>query len=246
MSLPPEKISAIKSAIDKALDQGVPPFAAVDADGTLWSCDMGEALFQYQIDKKLLPELPENPWDHYLKLHRETTPQESFLWLAQINAGLTLDQVRQWATEATQALEPLPLFSGHQEIIAYLHEKGVKVYVVTASVKWAVEPAAKFYDIPEDRVIGVSTKIVDGRITMEQEGPITYRKGKVEGFLEASQGQPAFYVAGNTGGDLPLLESSTHVRLVLNSAPKGHGNYQTEMEMQKLAQQNGWFHHSFL
>ena len=57
-----EMLAKLRKKIDRALDSGAHPIAAFDADGTLWDMDMGEHFFQHQISKKLLPDLPADPW----------------------------------------------------------------------------------------------------------------------------------------------------------------------------------------
>jgi len=240
-----EKIKQVCVAIDKALDSGAEPIAAFDADGTLWSNDVGENLFHYQAKEGLLPDLPPNPWEYYLKVHEDKGPLAGFLWLAQINAGLSLQQVRKWAEEAIQVEKPL-IFPEQQQIIEHLHKRGVVVYVVTASIKWAVEPAAKLYNIPFDQVIGVQTKVENGIITNQQEGHITYREGKLTALLAHTNNKSPFYCAGNSKGDATLLEGSSHLRFVMASAPQGHRMHEQEQSMIKRAKSENWLWHSYV
>ena len=233
-----------KNAIDNALAEGAEPIAAFDADGTLWATDMGENFYKYQFHNELLQGLPEKPWEYYVDLHARE-PETSYLWLAQINKGHPLEQVRKWARETVHTHPDIMTFAGQKEIIKHLHLRKVKVYVVTASIKWSVEPAAALYNIPQENVIGVQTKIIDGNVSSEQEGPITYKEGKVKGLLAATGGKYPFYAAGNSHGDLPLLESATHLRMVLNSATQDNPLFETERKMIELAKERGWLHYSF-
>lgn len=95
----------------------------------------------------------------------------------------------------------------------------MEVYVVTASIKWAVEPGALFLGIPADNVIGVNTKVHNGVITDQIDGVVTWHEGKVDGLLKKTNKAP-FFAAGNTIGDLALLELATHIRLANCAAPK--------------------------
>ena len=209
LEFPQEKIEAIKNEIDSALSAGANPIAAFDADGTLWSHDAGEGFLEYQVENKLV-DVPPDPWAHYFNMKKDISPEAAYLWLAQINAGRPLEEVRGWSKDCTGDLNKLPTFEAQKQIIDYLHSKGVEVYVVTASIKWAVEPGAAFYGIDYDHVVGITTKINDqGIVTEEQDGPITYREGKVTGLLEKTGGKHPFFASGNSEGDLPLLESST-------------------------------------
>ena len=236
-------IDEIKSSIDNALKTlDRPPVAAFDADGTLWSHDAGEGFFKYECDHQLLKDLPADPWQHYIDMHTAKSPQEAFLWLAQINRGHSLDEVRKWAKDCVQSLSPLPTFDFQKQIIEHLHQSGVKVYIVTASIKWAVEPAAELYNIPQEHVIGFQTKIENNIVTDEPIGAYTWREGKVEGLLIATEQNLPFFASGNTMGDLALLESSSDLRLVVRSAHKNHVNFETEKELINIAKDRRWFY----
>lgn len=220
------------------------PVAAFDADGTLWSVDIGELFFDFQIKSGLL-DLPADPWAHYKNL-KIKSPETAYLWLAQINNGKSIEDVRKWSQQNVDALHPLPTFDFQHKIIEKLKELGFEIYVVTASIAWAVEPAAALYGIPTEHVIGVKTKIIDGRVTLEQDGFVTYKKGKVDALLRATHGRAPVFVSGNTEGDLLLLESSAGSRLVIASSPKEDHLYVTEKKMQEIAKQKDWHHFSFV
>lgn len=213
--------------------------AAFDADGTLWPIDVGERFFQYQIHQKLV-DLPEKPFEHYETLKRQN-PEEAYLWLAQVNEGQRLEQVRAWAKEALGNLQDLPIFDFQREIIGCLKKYGVQVFVVTASVKWAVEPAVALFGLSPDHVVGVETKVQNGVVGREAAGPITYKKGKVKGLLQKTNGKRPFFCAGNTMGDIDLLHEATHIRLAIGLARAQHKLYQTEQELQKVAREQGWW-----
>lgn len=241
--MPQALIDNVKSAIDRAVAEiSTPKIAAFDADGTLWDTDMGENFFLYQINKKLLAGLPQDPWEHYHRMKKEISPKVAYLWLAQINQGQPLDQVRRWSEDCLRAQQPVPTFAGQKQIIDHLHHHGVKVFVVTASIKWSVEPAAALYGIPQQNVLGITTKIKNGHVTDEQDGPITWREGKVTGLLEATGGAPPLFASGNTPGDLALLESATHVRLAMAGSDQKSELFADELRLVDIARKRGWFY----
>jgi phosphoserine phosphatase len=239
---PPDKLIQIKRAIDAALTAGAKPIAAFDADGTLWNTDLGENFFDYQIRNRLLPSLPQNAWEHYRFMH-DQNPEESFLWLAKINAGIPLETIRGWARDAVEGMPVLPIFEGMKDVINYLQKVNVDIYVVTASIKWAVEPGAERLGIPAHRVLGVETAISRGIVTEQPQGVVTWREGKVTGLLDATKKESPFLSAGNTMGDLALLDAASHIRLVNVAAPHGDRNFESERKLLELAQKRGWFHH---
>ncbi len=215
--------------------------AAFDADGTLWSIDVGEQFFKFQIASGELKGLPPDPWEHYHRMKAEVSPQAAYIWLAQINEGQKLEKVREWAKTSLEASAPIPVFDFQRKIVEKLKSLHFKIYIVTASIAWAVEPAAALFGLPYEAVIGVRTKVKNGYVTTEQDGIITYRQGKVDALLEATQGLHPLFVSGNTEGDLLLLESSKGIRLVVGSADASDSNYGTEQRMQEIARKNNWY-----
>jgi HAD superfamily phosphoserine phosphatase-like hydrolase len=236
----------IHTALDYALAKDSEPIAAFDADGTLWDIDLGETFFHHQIDNKLV-ELPPQPWEYYQELKKKNDdPSEAYLWLAQINHGQKIETVRTWAEQAVKLQHPVPIFEEQKKIIKLFQSKGVRVYIVTASVKWAVEPGAKMLGLDADAVIGVETTVENGVITQSQKGLITYQMGKVEALLERTRGKAPFFTSGNTMGDFQLLNSATDLAMAVSAANQDDRLFKTENDLQKIAQQKSWLHHRFI
>lgn len=242
---PQEFWSQIKNTTKELKSQGKTLIAAFDADGTLWDTDLGENFFQYTIDKRLVP-LPNSAWNHYLELKKvNNDPRNAYLWLAQIYKGLPLSEVQKWAQEAVDEIMPLPIFNEQQELIAFFKAEGVQVYVITASIKWAVEPGAKLLGLSSDSILGVQTKVENQIITDEPNGVITYKLGKTEALLAKTE-SPPFFASGNTEGDKELLESATHLRLAVSAANRDDRLYKTEFALQQLAEEKNWLSHRFI
>lgn len=223
-----------------------PLVAAFDADGTLWDIDLGENFFQYQIEQNQIA-LPADPWNHYIEMKKiNNDPRAAYVWLAQINKGYPLPQVQGWAQEAFKQAHPVPFFQEQKKLIQYFIQAGIQVYIVTASVKWAIEPAAAALGIPADHVIGVETVVHNDVITEEPIYPITYRQGKAEALLKRTQQKRPFFCSGNTMGDLELLQIASHLRLAVSASSRDDKLFRTESELQQTAQQNKWLSHRFI
>jgi len=236
----------IESTVNRLKKQNQKLIAAFDADGTLWDTDLGENFFQYQIDNHQC-KFPQNPFDHYLEMKKiNNDPRSAYVWLAQINAGHKLETVQKWAQDAFNTIQPRPIFSEQKKLIDYLKENGVDIYIVTASIKWAVEPGALALGLTVDQVIGVSTKVVDGVITDTPILPITYKQGKVDALLSISQQIKPFLASGNTMGDFELLQSATDLRLAVSAASRDDKLFKTEFELQQKAIENNWLSHRFI
>jgi phosphoserine phosphatase len=227
-----------------------PLIAAFDADGTLWDTDMGEAFFLYQINNCNLPHMPKDPWQHYHEM-KEVNKVAAYFWLAQINAGQKLSQVRDWAKECVKQAS-IPVLESQKKLIQFLKDNGFEVYVVTASVKWAVEPAAGLVGVDYEHVLGMQTELNGDVVGLTPILPATYRIGKAEAVLKATGGVAPLFCSGNTLGDLELLKSATSLRLAVStqlSHEKStiHENnlFHDEQGLLKEALANGWLHHAF-
>ncbi len=241
---PHEKLQRLLDDLEKHRPKGR-AVAAFDADGTMWDTDLGEGLFHYQIANKLVP-LPPDPWGHYNWLKANVNNRTAYLWLAQICKGVPLTKVREWA-EAAVASKPLPIYDEQPRILEKLKSLEVEIYIVTASIKWAVEPGALRLGLTHDQVIGIETETdANGVVTDKQKGVISYREGKPEALLAKTGGMPPYFSAGNTEGDKWLLESATALRLVMSSAPEDQENWVTESKMLALAKERGWYWHRYL
>jgi HAD superfamily phosphoserine phosphatase-like hydrolase len=236
----------IESSLNELKATGQPIYAAFDADGTLWDTDLGENFFHYQIEEKQVA-LPPDPWTYYLELKKlNNDPRAAYVWLAQINQSKPLEQVRKWAQQAFDQIQPNPIFSEQQKLIQLLKKNGVQVYVVTASIKWAVEPGARALGLTDDQVIGVETEVKNGLVTDIPVYPITYRAGKTEALLRKTQDQRPFLSSGNTVGDLELLLSATHIRLAVSAASRDDRLFKTENELMQKAEEFNWLSHRFV
>lgn len=222
-----------------------PLVAVFDADGTLWDTDLGENLFHYTIDNRLV-ELPPNPWEHYLELKKkDSDPRDAYLWLAQIYKNKTLEQVRKWADEALKSLQPFPVFEEQKKLIEILKKNDVLIKIITASITWAVEPGARALGLDNSAVIGVETSIKDGLVTDQRNGVITYRAGKVAGYKQKHSETP-FLAAGNSEGDVELLEFSSHLKLAVSASNREDRLYKSEYQLQHIAKERGWYYHRFI
>ena len=171
---------------------------------------------------------------------------KAYLWLAQISAGKSLQQVRQWAKECVEK-NGARVFESQKQWISWLQAQGVKVFIVTASIQWAVEPAGQLVGIPFENVLGIQTAIDDkGLVTKAQYGPITWRKGKAEALLRRTYGKQPVFCAGNTYGDISLLETSAGGRLCVQTQVEENGLWEEESKLSQHAQENSWpLHHFF-
>ncbi len=243
---PDQYWARIKQTVVDLKTKGQPLFAVFDADGTLWDTDLGENFFNYQIDNKCV-NLPANPWNHYQDMKKlNDDPRLAYVWLAQINQTKTIDQVRKWSLDAFSAIQPVPIFSEQKKLIEFFLENQVCIFIVTASIRWAVEPGALALGLSKENVIGIETKVQNDIISSEAIYPVTYKEGKVEALLKHTGGVLPFFASGNSTGDTELLKAATHLQLVVSAASRDDRLFQSENELMKIAELNNWMKHRFI
>lgn len=212
-----------------------PAFTAFDADGTLWLEDANHILFHYQKKHKLRDFTPFLEASYQKKINRS---QKCELF-ASLQAGLSREDFKLQCLEALKT-HPLQVFEFQRELLNFLKEQEIEVYIVTASVKWLVEEAVRFYDLPVDKVFGVHTTLQEDRISSQVILPVTYGKGKKE-ILASKVKQSQFLLgAGNTLSDLDFMSESIIPLAIQSSLPEGK-DFNSEKELKEIAQKNKWF-----
>lgn len=242
----PELLRELTETLERAAKEATGPlYAAFDADGTLWDTDAGEAFFDYEIHHCGLEGLPKDPWQNYNDL-KKVDPTVGYVWLAQINRGRRLDEVRTWAKQCVEKQLPFPVFESQRQLISVLRRFGYEIFVVTASIKWAVEPAAALLGIDYDHVLGITTVVENGIVTDVPVQPITWRQGKADALLAATEGVRPILCSGNTLGDIALLATATQIQLAVSTQKTPNsGLFEEERKLREEATARGWLRHDF-
>lgn len=236
----------IKEKTQQIKNETSSPIAAFDVDGTLWNGDISEQFFNYQIEKKLLQGLPENPWRHYVGMmgHSE---QEGLMWLAQVNKGLELEVVRGWSQDCFKLKKPsMEFFNDQLELVRFLNAGGFTVYLVSGSIVWAVEPLAADLGLPFSNVLAMKTAVNDNIISDVPVEPYTWLEGKVTALLQATGGVHPHMAIGNSMGDFPFLQAASHFQLAVSTPLPTNGVLLSEQKLQAEAKKRGWATHEFV
>ncbi len=163
------------------------PFAVFDADNTIWRGDITETMLVWLENKEKikLHDLPEerlcgpthpgeSAYEYYMRMC-STGEEEAYKWIAQIFAGFTLKELKDELHEMLEekelhskgrkahVLDTPVIYPAQAQLIRYLQNSGVKVWVVSASpeelVRFMLCHPEKGVDIPPERIIGVNLKM---------------------------------------------------------------------------------------
>ncbi|GAA0336884.1 phosphorylcholine phosphatase [Sphingomonas oligophenolica] len=248
-------------------------FATFDADNTTWKYDIEESLLPYLENKGLLsvatldpslkpiPLLPgESLYGYYERLC-EVDDKLCYPWIAQVFAGRPLAELKQQVDAMMAANKPIPvryadhgkeiagtvmppaIFPAQRQLMAYLRAKGIKVYVVSASVEELVRMIAsdpKYgLNVAPENVVGVTMLLrdpADGSVTTARTqiaaghydaaanahmvltptlwSPLTWYEGKVAGIQAYIDPiRRPFLAAGDSRSDWPMLFYTGGVRI---------------------------------
>lgn len=236
-----ELLKKIKNSLRNSIEQCENPVAAFDADGTLWSSDIGRDFFQYQIEKGLLKKKIDQPRSEFEHIKFYEGKAQALTWLAYVLSGFLLEEVQGWIKEFLKDRQPTP-FLFQKKLISWLQEMNVQVFIVSSSLKWLLDPAVNMFNIPSENIIGVQTVVKKGIITDELIMPAPIQEDKVPALYEKTNNKPPLFSAGNTLSDKALLEAATQTQLVVSTAKEKDFNYLSEKKLLQIAKTKKWFY----
>jgi phosphoserine phosphatase len=174
--------------VDAVLAKGQRPLVATDADGTLWTSDVGEATFLALLDAgRLLPAardaLVEEARAHGVEIDERDDASALCrrLWAAYERGRVPGERMcaamaycvggHRWSDAcafAAEALEPFfaapnRLIDEQWRLLEALSSRGARIVVVSASPTWVVEPAVaiarRLRPLPIDAVVALDVEV---------------------------------------------------------------------------------------
>ena len=212
--------------------------AAFDADGTLWGPDVAEILWRRLIDRKALTRSAAGPFARVLRSLGEEPALDPYQDYASIDrlfqsgrcpeatmtramlqglSGIAEEDLYCHSLEAIAEMEefrPGRLASSGR-MLGALRAQGYRIVVVSASPRWVVEVALGRLGIESGDIIAGEVAVVSGRLTDQIIEPFPHGKGKVQAILRRHGTVPRVSV-GNALADLPMLEATSHLRVLVN------------------------------
>jgi len=189
----------------------------------------------------------------YWSLCRDPDANKCYPWQVRFYAGYTPVQLQRLASQVFAAELQRPLASEMirtgpddrgpaitasgirvvpeiKALIGLLEKKGFEVWIVTAGPQWVVAGAASSLGVSPEKVIGMRTRLQEGKLTTEIEPPPTFRAGKVEA-IKKFIGRKPLLAVGDSWTDAEMLDYAKHALLI----DRGYA------DLKKKAQQAGWW-----
>jgi len=197
--------------------------------------------FKYQIENKLAPGIKSisDPWAHYRDLCVRDAAK-AYGWLAQINAGLSNDELLEQSKKFYDLRFRSKLNQDLRELIQNLRARNFKVWICTASIKWAIAPALIDLDLDLDFLIAAEVELdKNKKLTKKVVEPLPYRPGK-KYWLEKKLPAKPLLVAGNSMGDLEMMGLATTLPLTIIFEPHLPEIKESEEGLLIEATKRGW------
>ena len=207
-----------------------PRVAAFDCDGTLWSGDVGEGFFDWELNQKnvVSDALERSMRARYVDYRAGTVAEAQMCGeMVTMHKGIPESVVMRAATEYFDSAFPGKIFPVMRELIRRLHDAGCEVWAVSSSNEWVIRAAMKHFEIPEDRILATAVKIEDGIIT-DRLIRVPSGPGKPQALREVVKKEidAAF---GNARWDTEMLAMAKHA-FAVNPTP----------DLEATARQRGW------
>jgi phosphoserine phosphatase len=183
-----------------------PKVAVFDCDGTIWSGDSGSAFMVWSLEQGLVSRSTSDWIDTRYRAYLAGKVSELEICgeIVQIYAGLRDQELRTAATEFVKQFVEPRIFPEISSLIARLRRAGVELWAVSSTNRWVVAEGVRPLGIPEQRVLAVEARVVDGVITSEIVSVPT-DKGKAEALRQVGLPAPDA-VFGNSIHDLAMLK----------------------------------------
>lgn len=217
----------LESFLNQSMTKEGRKVAVFDCDGTL----MGEAP-HYLVDEAMYSYAKENyegKTDSLsiakMRLIKAILSQEGGVDeykrnITRFFSGMTTQQMMNVGWKCYHEKYANRVFPEMCEVVNNMQEFGIEVWVVTASPELLYQRFVhEELGIPEDRIIGIRTRISKDIVTEDVIDPMPHKATKVDAIETFIKARPIFS-CGNSMGDYAMLHYSSDMRMVVNPNPK--------------------------
>lgn len=237
--IPKKALADVLRALGEAVFAEPHGIIATDADGTLWSGDVGVDAFQAFLEAGDLHPSAEEALRREAEAHgisSELSTREQALALyeaemqgtypgdracammAWIYAGLSPSAMRERAKATVASLDLTARFQPEAlAVLKWASERSVPVVVVSASPFAVVDAAVELLPGPRPHVIAMQPAEESDALAPRIREPIPYGPGKAEALRQQFPGRPILAALGDSGFDGEMLRLS---RIPLAVRPK--------------------------
>jgi phosphoserine phosphatase len=207
-----------------------PRVVAVDCDGTLWSGDVGERFFDWELrEGKVVSSALDGPMRERHAAYRRGEVDETTMCgeMVTMHRGIPEEKLLAAATFFFDQFFVVQIFPEMRELVRRLQESGCEVWAVSSSNEWVIRAGMKYFGIPENRILAAKVE-VEGSVATDRLIRVPSGPGKPEALREVVRKEidAAF---GNSRWDTEMLAMAKHP-VAVNPNP----------DLATIAREHGW------
>jgi phosphoserine phosphatase len=207
-----------------------PRVAAFDCDGTLWSGDVGERFFDWELrEGALVPASSEACMrDRYASYKRGEVEEATMCGeMVMMHHGISEAKIMEAASSFFERFFVEQIFPEMRELVVRLQQNGCEVWAVSSSNEWVIRAGMKHFGIPESRVLAAKVEL-DGGMATDRLIRVPSGPGKPEALrMVMKKGIDAAF--GNSRWDTEMLAMAKHA-VAVNPNP----------DLELTASERGW------
>jgi HAD superfamily phosphoserine phosphatase-like hydrolase len=204
--------------------------AAFDCDGTLWSGDVGERFFNWELKQRdIIPKVLVRPLRERYAAYRRGEVDETTICgeMVTLHKGISEMKMMDAACRFFDEFFVVQIFPEMKELVRRLQKNGCEVWAVSASNEWVIRVGMKHFGIPESRILASKVEVDNGIVT-DRLIRVPSGLGKPQALREVVKKEidAAF---GNSRWDRDMLAMAKHA-FAINPNP----------DLESAAREQGW------
>lgn len=192
-----------------------PRVAAFDCDGTLWSGDVGERFFDWELrephvftDDENRETLSKRWRERYVAYKRGEVDESTMCGeMVTLHDGISDQHMMEAATRFFDEKFVQLIFPEMRELVSRLKQNGCDVWTVSSSNEWIIRAAMRHFGIPQNRILAAKVEL-EKDIATSRLIRVPSGQGKPEALREAVHKVDAAF--GNSRWDAEMLAMAKH------------------------------------
>jgi HAD superfamily phosphoserine phosphatase-like hydrolase len=207
-----------------------PQVAAFDCDGTLWSGDLGERFFDWELRQGgiVSADLDRPMRDRYEAYKRSEVDETAMCGeMVTMHRGVSEEHLLNASARFFDHFFVEQIFPEMRELVRRLHDAGCDVWAVSSSNEWVIRAGMKHFGIPQSRILAAKVEL-DCGIATDRLIRVPSGNGKPEALREIVK-KEIDVAFGNSRWDTEMLAMAKHA-VAVNPNP----------DLEITARDRGW------